>query len=280
MITSFPAEIPMKQNGTAKQGTLLFLHANSYSADLYQPFLDPLYQDFEIWAPDLPGHGDSRWIGRIQDWNDLANYFIEHLEQNDRPKKLIGMGHSIGAILIIIMAIKRPRWFSKIILLDPVLLPKPIFWAIRVLRLFSLSHLIPLAKATKRRKQIFSSREQALEHYSKKVVFSRWKPQFLKQYVDTCLYPTADGHYQLSCAPQLESSIYQSIPANAWSLLKRLSTPALFIIGEHSDTVNQRGFRRIRKIRGEQEVRNINGGHLFPFEQPEATMVLIREFLG
>jgi len=280
MVTAFPPELSLHEYGSARRGTLLFLHANSYSAKLYQPFLKPLENDYRIWAPDLPGHGESRWAGRIQHWNDLADYYLQQIGPKLSRKPIIGMGHSIGGILILIMAIKQPAWFSRIILLDPVLLPKRLLLSLRLLHFFSLSHLIPLARASTRRKRLFPSREAALEHYSKKLVFSRWQAEFLQAYVDTCLHPTESGQYQLACAPQLESSIYQSLPLNAWSLPKKVPVPALYIIGDKSDTVNQRGFRRLQRLGGNHVVKSLAGGHLFPFEQPEASMHIIKDFLA
>ena len=269
----------MNPRGTARRGTLLFLHANSYSAGLYQAFLEPLLENYEVWSPDLPGHGNSRWNGRIQDWADLADHFIKLLEKNPPTTPLIGMGHSIGGIVMMMMAIRKPDWFQRIILLDPVLLPKHILWLMRGLRFISLTQIIPLAKAANRRRWLFSSRPEALKHFSRKKVFSRWEPQFLKAYVDTCLHPTRSDQYQLSCAPQLESSIYQSLPLKAWRFPKRLPVPALFLIGKYSDTVNQRGFHRLKKLGGNHVAKSIDGGHLFPFEKPAASMALIKEFL-
>ncbi len=280
MRTPFPQTISMNPQGTAKQGSLFFLHANSYSASLYKPFLEPLYDEYEVWAPDLPGHGDSYWRGQIQDWSDLAEYYIKQLENTPPPKPLIGMGHSIGGVVMILMAIKRPEWFSRLILLDPVLLPKHILWIMYGLRLTSLTHLIPLAKAADRRKWLFPSRQAALDHYSSKQVFKRWEPQFLEGYVDTCLTLNHEKKYQLSCAPQLESSIYQSLPLNPWKYTRKLATPALFIIGEYSDTVNQRGFKRLKRLSGNNVVRSVAGGHLFPFEKPGLSMALIKDFLA
>lgn len=279
MRTPFPSDIPMNQRGAAKLGHCFFLHANSYSANLYQPFLEPLYGDYKVLAPDLPGHGSSCWNGRIQSWIDLADHFTRHFEQNPPKKPLIGMGHSIGGIVIMLMSINRPEWFSKVILLDPVLLPKYILWIMHGLRFTSLSHLIPLAKAADRRRVLFSSRQEALNHYSRKKVYSQWEPQFLEAYVNTCLHANGSGQYQLSCAPQLESSIYQSLPLNAWSFTKKLAVPALYIIGKNSDTVNQRGLNRLKKLRGNHVVKSVDGGHLFPFENPKASMELIKDFL-
>lgn len=278
MQTPFPDKFSLSPYGTKGQGTIFFLHANSYSAGLYKPFLDPLAAEYEIWAPDLPGHGNSRWTGTIQAWENLADYFIEQLGKTP-PAPLIGMGHSIGAVVTMIMALKKPEWFSKLILLDPVLLPKHILWILRGLQLTALTHIVPLARAADRRKSLFPSRQAAFQHYSGKKVFSRWEPQFLEGYVDTCLHPLTSGAVQLSCAPQLESSIYQSLPLYAWSIPRKLQVPSLFLIGAHSDTVNQRGFRRLKNFRGNHIVKSVSGGHLFPFEKPAESMALIKDFL-
>jgi pimeloyl-ACP methyl ester carboxylesterase len=97
--------------------------------------------------------------------------------------------------------------------------------------------------------------------------------------VETCLRENESGDFQLSCAPQLESSIYQSIPLNVWSLPKKLPVSALFIIGEKSDTVNQHGIKRLKRSRGNHIVKSIVAGHLFPFEKPADSMAIIKDYL-
>ena len=231
-------------------------------------------------APDLPGHGDSRWNGRIEAWEDLADYYIAHLEKNPPGKSMIAMGHSIGGIIIMLMAIKRPDWFKKIILLDPVLLPKRVLAMLRVLKFLSLTPIIPLAKAANRRKNNFQDRDTARKHYARKKIFSRWEPSFVEAYVETCLRKDGQGEFQLSCAPQLESSIYQSIPLNVWRLPKKLPFPALFIIGTMSDTVNARGFIRLQRSNGNHIVKSVVAGHLFPFEKPVESMAIIKDYLA
>jgi len=246
---------------------------------MYKPFLEPLKDEYSIWSPDLPGHGDSHWNGRIESWVDLADYYISQLEKTPPPAPMIAMGHSIGGIVVMIMATQKPDWFKKVILLDPVLLPKRILTVIRGLRLLSLTHRIPLARAANRRRNSFESQAKALEHYARKWIFSQWEPRFLETYVETCLRKNDSGEYQLSCSPELESSIYQSIPLNVWSLPNKLSTPCLFIIGDRSDTVNQRGFKRLERSKRNHIVKSVPAGHLFPFEKPEESMIIIKDYL-
>jgi len=279
MHSYLPDSVPLHERGANHKGSLLFLHANSYSAELYRGFLEPLESEYRITSPDLPGHGDSQWSGRIKSWEELADYYLGILNLEDASEPKIGMGHSIGGILIMFMAIKRPNLFSKIILLDPVLPPKHILYILRVMRPLSLTHLNPLSQAALRRKTRFTSAERAHEHYGRKQVFAGWKPEFLQAYVDTCMRTGADGSVQLACRPELESSIYQSLPPKVWSLPRKISTPALYIAGSHSDTIDGRGLKRLRRKVGHERVKLVEGGHLFPFEDPLASMRLIKAFL-
>ncbi len=247
---------------------------------MYETFLQPLFHDYHVLAPDLPGHGESRWDGLISAWQDLADYYIHILEKNPPQKPMLGMGHSIGGIVMMLMAIQRPDWFGKLILLDPVLLPRPILWIIGGLRLVSMSGIIPIARAAERRKSKFPSRQAAMDHYSKKAVFANWEPGLLETYVESCIHETDDGSLQLSCSPRLESSIYQSIPANVWSLPPQLQNETLILVGERSDTISQRGVQRLQNLMGNHVVKQIAGGHLFPFEKSVECMSLVKEFLA
>ena len=178
-----------------------------------------------------------------------------------------------------LMSVQRPDLFVKLILLDPVMLPKGILTGIKMLRLLSMTHIIPLAKAANRRRTAFPDRTSVSRHYATKEVFSRWAPGFLEAYAETCLHEIESGEWQLSCAPLVESSIYQSIPLTVWSLPQKLTHPSLFLIGKYSDTINHRGFRRLQKRLGNHVVKRLDGGHLFPFEKPGETLEQIKDFL-
>ncbi|NQV49863.1 MAG: alpha/beta hydrolase [Candidatus Marinimicrobia bacterium] len=280
MKNQFPNDVPINRWGAPSQTPLFFLHANSYSAKMYQTFLQPLFSDYDIVAPDLPGHGESRWDGLIYAWQDLADEYIRLLEKSPPQAPMIGMGHSIGGIVIMLIALQRPDWFSKIILLDPVLLPKPILWVIRTLRFVSLSQIIPVARAAERRKSHFPTKQAALDHFGRKAVFANWETGMLETYIETCLKDDGEGTLTLSCSPRLESSIYQSIPAYVWELPAQLKAPTLFLIGEQSDTIDQRGVQQLQKLAGNHVVKRIAGGHLFPFENSVESMNLIKEFLA
>jgi len=163
--------------------------------------------------------------------------------------------------------------------LDPVLLPKRILALIRVLRFLKLDHHLPLVQKARHRKTRFADREEALAHYRRKPIFRHWETEAFEHYVDGCLVDDGAGGKRLACRPELEESIYLSIPLDTWRLPGRLPIPGMVITGEYSDTVSPRGVQRLRRINGNLIVKTLPGGHLFPFEKPALASDLIMEFL-
>ncbi len=280
MTSHYPNRITAQLIGDSNAQPLFFLHANSYCACMYMPFLDHLISDRYLIAPDLPGHGDSHWEGRITDWASLAEYYEGYLDDLGLDKSLIGIGHSIGGIVLMIMASKRPGLFSKLVLLDPVLLDRKLLFMIRLMRILGQDRHFPLARKAYRRKSHFTSRENALNHYRQKRVFAVFGDDFLERYVDHCMRSDEEGGLKLACDPRLEASIYRSLPLNAWSYLHRIVTPTLVLAGEQSDTLSSAGVRRLEHIGSNIIVKTITGGHLFPFEKSSGAEALIQEFLS
>jgi pimeloyl-ACP methyl ester carboxylesterase len=279
MKTAYPETVPTYSWGDPSRARILFLHANSFAAGMYQPFMEGLLDDYHVLAPELPGHGQSQWPGVIKGWPSLADYYLQQMDNQGLTDPVIAMGHSIGGIISLIMAVKQPQRFSKIVLLDPVLLPGKILTLIAIMRALGQRKRFPLARKAYRRRTHYPDRESALERYRHKRVFARWQPRFLRGYVDHCLRTLPDGSLELACSPELEASIYETLPVNVWSFVRKLRIPTLIVVGEHSDTVAPAGVRRLSRINSNLIVKTTPGGHLFPFEEPEAALKIIREYL-
>jgi pimeloyl-ACP methyl ester carboxylesterase len=84
----------------------------------------------------------------------------------------------------------------------------------------------------------------------------------------------------LKCDPELEAQIFESVPLNVWSHLKRIPCPVLVIRGEASDTFSRPAAEGIKAVRPESELREIpRSGHFVPMEQPQACDRVILKFL-
>ena len=100
--------------------SIKFIHANGFPPLAYQPLFTLLEDKIKIdnfyLRPLDENLKDT--VGELKNWESFSYDFIKTLNPN---KKIIGMGHSIGGNIILRTAIKEPRFFSKIILLDPTL---------------------------------------------------------------------------------------------------------------------------------------------------------------
>jgi pimeloyl-ACP methyl ester carboxylesterase len=79
---------------------------------------------------------------------------------------------------------------------------------------------------------------------------------------------------QLRFDPQAEYQIYRTLPHNMAAKAAHLSVPGGFLGGTHSTMLTP---SRLAATRRRLHVELIEGGHLFPFERPQATAQAIHE---
>src|SRR5574340_598626 len=101
---------------------LHFLHANGYPPGCYREFLDCLRQDYHVFGMLLRPLWENSRPEEIDDWNPLSDDLAQFLDQQ-KCGPVIGVGHSIGAIVSLRLAIQQPERFRVLVLLDPVLFP-------------------------------------------------------------------------------------------------------------------------------------------------------------
>lgn len=97
-------------------GPLLWLHSGGTQAKLYLPLFGKLSEDFQIIAPDIPGHGVSDFPP--EDWNlsefaDYLNCFMESFEF----ESFMVVGCSLGGGIAAAMAAKNSN-IKKLVLID------------------------------------------------------------------------------------------------------------------------------------------------------------------
>ncbi len=258
---------------------LVFLHANSFGAAMYEPFLAPLTEQFHVLGLDIPGCGGSRWDGMMQSWDQLAVYLARFLDYLEIRTPIVAMGHSIGAVASFYLAVKAPHRFHKIVMLDPVLPAGTRLMLFRLVKLAKRPEWVPIIKRTRRRRCCFPSPKAALEHYQQREPFKSWQPTFLKLYVETCFQATPSGEIQLVCSPEREVSIYQAMPTDSWRRLRKLRTPTLIVAGRDTDVLTPKVKERLAGWGPPIQLREVPGSHLFPFEFPEAGIQPILDYL-
>ncbi|MCD4719959.1 MAG: alpha/beta hydrolase [Desulfobacula sp.] len=259
-----------------------FCHGNSLSAGTYLPFLEKLSShDLKIYATDIRGHGFSTKENttQIKSWD----IFIKDLEQvvcaiTNPP--VIGIGHSIGGYFTYAAAALFPHLFSKIVLLDPIILPMKIVWLAALFRKIGLAGSLSLPKMTRTKKSEFQSREEALIHYSGKGMFKSWKPEYVQAYVDTAIEKDTATTWELCCNPEFEAQIYEFVPFNTWQHANHINIPVLVVRGERSDLFHKQAASRLTKIiKNCTFVELKEFGHFLMMEDPDKTIDTILPFI-
>ena len=64
-----------------------------------------------------------------------------------------------------------------------------------------------------------------------------WTEEALDAFVTHALRDTADGQVALKCAPELESTIFSTMPQQLWSRLRRITVPTLLVHGRDDQVI-------------------------------------------
>src|SRR5262245_9088496 len=92
-----------------------FAHANGFPAKTYNKLFSYLDGDFEI--NYLARHGHNPRCLVTDNWKALKEELQAEIE-NRFSEKIIGVGHSLGGILHLLVAFERPELYKSIVLLD------------------------------------------------------------------------------------------------------------------------------------------------------------------
>lgn len=248
---------------------LVFVHANGFNARTYRTLLQPLSSALRIWAPDLRGHGATRLPAEPEghrSWKDHRDDLIALLEATGGPPVALA-GHSIGGTSGLLAAAERPDRVSRLLLLDPVIWPRPMVMALNLPLAGRLSRRFPIVSRTLKRRAVFDSREQALAAYRGRGAFKGWLDLMLADYLADGLIETDKG-LELACSPAWEASNYAAQAHDPWRALTRYPGAVRILKGETGSLCAVRpGGRRL-----DLQVETVaGGGHLFPMTHTEIT---------
>ena len=259
-----------------------FLHGNGFCAGTYTPFIRYLVNDLHILASDVRGHGasDQPRVERVRHWDIFAKDLKNLIEQTISPP-VIGMGHSLGAVTTYMAAAKHPHLFCAIVLIDPVILPRRLLWLLAAVKFLGLGGNIPLAKRARRRRRNFKSKQEALRLFAAgRGIFKNWSKEFVHAYLECGLLEKDERTAVLTCDPELEAQIFESIPLNVWRYANKIKCPVLAIRGELSEIFFADAAQRLGTIIADYELQTVAGtGHFPPMEKPQESANLILDFV-
>jgi pimeloyl-ACP methyl ester carboxylesterase len=252
------------------QGAVVHLAlANGFPPETYLPAVESLARRFRVvclppralW-PDagLPPADPGSW-------DILADDLLEGMHRHGLDR-VIGVGHSFGAVATLLAAVREPGRFRALCFLDPTILPPAVMDDLRRQRERGEMSFRPLVQGALKRRSAFATEAEAFAYWRAKPLFADWSDDAVGRYTRSMLRPAADGTgFTLAWSAEWEAWYYMSFYTESWAALGALDPriPLLVVRGERSDTffAEAEALMRVRLPGGAYRV--IPGrGHLFP----------------
>jgi pimeloyl-ACP methyl ester carboxylesterase len=217
----------------------------------------------------------------LKTWHPLSDDLLSFL--SSQPTPVIGVGHSIGAIVTLRAALRDPSKFRALILIDPVLYVPRFLVMWHTIRLLGLSdQLHPLIPGAKKRRRTFSDLDTVFQRYRTRSVFRYMSDENLRVYIEGITRKMDEG-YELVYSPDWESQIYRTgmHDFDIWRALPNLKVPTLFIRGVETDTFLEPAARLVKRKQPSVPVEALERStHILPLERPHEVFDIMQSFLN
>ena len=260
---------------TSTQPTIHFLHGNGFCGGVYWPMLKQLLPDYGLFTHDIEGHGDSDAPAQFSGVRPVIRRIPQVMaEQNLGGGNLIGVGHSFGGALTLRVAAESPGLFKALVLLDPIVIPPPAFFG---LKLMSLIGHHPLSSATRRRHDTWPSRQAVVDSLRGRGAFKNWTEEALQCFAQYAIREVG-GEFKLACPKEIEAQIFEN-PVYPWPAFRKVKVPILFLRGTTSYEFFPWAERLARRANPAITFQQLPGWHCFMQEDPAAASAAVKAFL-
>ncbi len=256
----------------AEAPSLHFTHATGFNAQTYRALLTPLQGRFRVTAADMRGHGFSTLPahpGPQARWTSFAGDLAPIVDAVAKGPAVLA-GHSMGAIVSMMVAGTYPERVRGLVLVEPVLVPR---YSRQIMRLMAYLGRKPppnLAQMAAKRRAIFPSFEMALASYRGRGAFKSWPDETVADYLRGGLLPTGNGsEMRLACEPLWESAIFQNAPPGIARLASLVRCP-LTLIYCGTGTAKEREVQIVARRHGHARLVQVpQTTHFLPMERPD-----------
>ena len=261
---------------------LHFLHANGYPPECYTPLLELLKSEYRVFGMLLrPLWPDSN-PGDIQDWQPFSGDLLRFLSSR-ATAPVIGVGHSMGAIVTLRAALQDPGKFRSLVLIDPVLFPPRRLITWNIIRAMGMGNkLHPKIAGSLKRRRTLDDLNTVFRGYRNREVFRYMSDENLRIDIDGITKPKNGGH-EFVYSPEWESRIYFTglRDFDSWRDLPSLKVPTLFMRGAETDTFWEEAAKMVKRKQPKAKLETLEKStHLLPLERPQEVFDIMQSFLS
>lgn len=258
--------------------TLVLLHGLASNSTRWRELAEDLTarRELRVLAPDLRGHGESVWRGRLRTSQWIAD-IAAMLDHESCEGAVIG-GHCLGANVALRFAMERQQLVRGLVLVEPML-PGALAGAPAVVR--PLRWLLPLLAWPVRvlnalgihRRSLPGLDLSELDRQTRKAMAEHGgEDAMLRRYAR----PTGDLFY-MPVATYLQA-LYQAL--RDIGSLDRVVAPTLAMLSDGALLADPERSRRLLAAVPDVEIERFDALHWIPTEQPEAMAQSMQRFLG
>ena len=257
---------------------LHFAHPNAYPPDGFRQFLQPLTDNFHVYAvahrPLWPGSRPEEMTG----WRIIADDLIRFFDQMGW-QQVIGVGHSLGAVATLYAAVSRPDLFSQLVLIEPVMLPPAILQ--KIAENPEAAAFRTMVDSALKRRTRWASRQVAFDRFRRKSVFRRFSDEALWDYVNSATRDAGNGSFELVYPREWEARFYSMPPFHVWEAIKQLTQPTLAIRAAETDTVFPQAWQLWQELQPNATFVELpDCGHMLTLERPSQVAAIVQNYLN
>ena len=266
----------------SKSGGLLHVaHATGLCSGVYSEFSENLTKHYKVIGLDFRGHGKTRAPAdpsSLKNWEVFVNDLETFLKHFNKP--LVAVGHSMGGTISAVIAARYPGLVSKLILIEPGLMPPMWRPFVYLIQKAGLSMHLPFVTRATKRKCIWKNKEEAITALVNQGPFKSWRNEVLKAYVNEGIENIESGHAKLCCSPIWEGRILATAPCGIWREVSKIRCPTLVLYGSKSKTFLPSVAAKIKKLIPHAIITEMpDAGHFIPMEHPEKSAEIVLRFI-
>jgi len=255
----------------------LLHHANGFCAATWGVVAERLRPHWRVIAIDARGHGNSsrpqgnaayQWRELTRDWLAVTRWALHSAK---RSAVDLVVGNSLGGAVALLAAAERPDWYRRLVLLDPVALPRRLFGG----HGGDSPPPLPMAAQARQRCQVWPSRAAAGDAWRDKPMFADWHPRAFESYLSHGLRDREDGRVELACSGEIEAAIFEHTGGvDVMAAAMGVAAPT-WVVRAGRGYLPAELFEELCRHLPAGRYLELDGGHLLPMEAPDRVAELL-----